>query len=66
VGRRRTPAGRGGALVVALVIAASLLFSFPDTARAATRVPGIDVSKWQGNVDWAEVASTSSPWIAGR
>jgi GH25 family lysozyme M1 (1,4-beta-N-acetylmuramidase) len=35
-------------------------------ARAATTVPGIDVSKWQGDVDWAQVASTPTRFVIMR
>jgi lysozyme len=35
-------------------------------ARAATIVPGIDVSKWQGNVDWTAVGSTSTRFVIMR
>jgi GH25 family lysozyme M1 (1,4-beta-N-acetylmuramidase) len=33
---------------------------------AAERVQGIDVSKWQGDVDWAEVASTPVRYVIMR
>ena len=55
---------------MAFAIAASFLVSFPVIARsadaAASWVPGIDVSKWQGNVDWAEVASTPTRYVIMR
>ncbi|HEX5936248.1 MAG TPA: GH25 family lysozyme [Actinomycetota bacterium] len=35
-------------------------------APAVTRVPGIDVSKWQGDVDWAEVATTTTRYVVMR
>jgi GH25 family lysozyme M1 (1,4-beta-N-acetylmuramidase) len=40
----------------------------PVAARAAQpeRVPGIDVSKWQGDVDWAAVASTRIRFVIMR
>ncbi len=46
-----------GALLISLIV--TFLIAVPTSpASAAVRVPGIDVSKWQGDVDWADVAST--------
>ena len=46
-------------VVLAASLFAATLIALPAApAFAADRVPGIDVSKWQGDVDWAEVAST--------
>ena len=54
-----------GALVVSLV--ATFLIAVPTSpASAAVRVPGIDVSKWQGDVDWADVASTPVRFVIMR
>jgi GH25 family lysozyme M1 (1,4-beta-N-acetylmuramidase) len=43
------------------------VIAIPGTpAIALERVPGIDVSKWQGDVDWAEVASTTVRYVIMR
>lgn len=45
----------------------ALVLLAPVPARAGTpRVPGIDVSKWQGDVDWAAVASTQVRFVIMR
>ena len=57
--------GFGGSIVVFLI--ASLLIAVPtSTASAAEEVPGIDVSKWQGDVDWSGVASTPVRFVIMR
>lgn len=69
VGRRRPSSerrvGSGVALAVSLV-SAILVVAPASPAVAATRVPGIDVSKWQGDVDWDAVASTSVRFVIMR
>jgi GH25 family lysozyme M1 (1,4-beta-N-acetylmuramidase) len=51
---------------LALLIPALVILS-PLPARAGTpRVPGIDVSKWQGDVDWTAVASTKVRFVIMR
>ena len=53
------------ALLLSLVSA--VLVAVPGSpASAAVRVPGIDVSKWQGDVDWAAVASTPVRYVIMR
>jgi GH25 family lysozyme M1 (1,4-beta-N-acetylmuramidase) len=71
VGERRASAGvrRVGTRVACAIapIAAILigvLGSHP--AAAATKVPGIDVSSWQGDVNWAAVASTPVRFVIMR
>jgi GH25 family lysozyme M1 (1,4-beta-N-acetylmuramidase) len=69
VGARRPVTHRrhraGIALLLSLVSA--VLVAVPvSPASAAVRVPGIDVSKWQGDVDWAAVASTPVRYVIMR
>jgi lysozyme len=68
VDARRGFVRAGSAPVVTLVVslAATFLIAVPSPASAAERVPGIDVSKWQGDVDWAEVATTSVRYVIMR
>ena len=54
-----------GAFALLVIVTASVVV--PATpVSAATRVPGIDVSKWQGNIDWPAVASTSVRYVIMR
>jgi len=64
VGRRRARVG----LACALVAVAAILVVVPARAAeaATTKVPGIDVSMWQGDVDWAAVGSTSTRFAIMR
>ena len=67
----RVPTVRGRALVSAVLIVVGLVATanpLPADASpaAVTRVPGIDVSRWQLDVDWAEVASTSTRYAIMR
>jgi GH25 family lysozyme M1 (1,4-beta-N-acetylmuramidase) len=55
VGVWRKTRARVGAL---LAIVAVLVVVLPSTARAGYRVPGIDVSKYQGQIRWEAVATT--------
>ena len=69
VGARRPVTHRrhraGIALLLSLVSA--VLVAVPASpASAAVRVPGIDVSKWQGDVDWAAVATTPVRYVIMR
>jgi GH25 family lysozyme M1 (1,4-beta-N-acetylmuramidase) len=69
VSARRPASGRGARTTLALAVSllAATLIAIPATpASAAERVPGIDVSKWQGDVDWAEVASTPVRYVIMR
>jgi len=68
VGARRSVTGRGrfgGALLVC-VTAIALIAVPVSPSSAAEKVPGIDVSKWQGDVDWAAVASTPVRYVIMR
>ena len=47
-----------------IAIPATLISATP--AFAAERVPGIDVSKWQGDVDWTKVATTPVRYVIMR
>lgn len=65
--RARAGTIRRRALAVSAPTLAPAAISVP--ARAAptvTRVPGIDVSKWQGDVDWAEIATTTTRYAIMR
>jgi len=66
-GRAQRSSGRLGPAVFAFVLTATLLL-IPVPARAGqpARAPGIDVSKWQGDVDWAAVASTRIRFVIMR
>ena len=62
--RRSVRLARAG---LGLVIPVALVTLSPVPARAGTpRVPGIDVSKWQGDVEWAAVASTQIRFVIMR
>ena len=70
MGARRSAGGRRVGLGVAFavsLISAVLAAVPPSPAIAATtKVPGIDVSKWQGDVDWSDVASTPVRFVIMR
>jgi GH25 family lysozyme M1 (1,4-beta-N-acetylmuramidase) len=69
VGTRRPASRRVARATVALAVSllAATLIAIPATPTfAAERVPGIDVSKWQGDVDWDEVASTPVRYVIMR
>ena len=71
VGRRRASAGghraRTAAVCAATLITAILTVVPASRAvAAATKVPGIDVSMWQGDVDWTTVASTPTRFVIMR
>jgi GH25 family lysozyme M1 (1,4-beta-N-acetylmuramidase) len=65
--RAQRPSGRLGPAAFGFVLTATLLL-IPVSAHAGepARVPGIDVSKWQGDVDWAAVASTRIRFVILR
>lgn len=58
--------GAGVALAVSLISAILVAVPASPASAAASKVPGIDVSKWQGDVDWAEVATTSVRFVIMR
>ena len=74
MGARRPASGRAARTTVALTVSllAATLIAIPATlisatpAFAAERVPGIDVSKWQGDVDWTKVATTPVRYVIMR
>jgi GH25 family lysozyme M1 (1,4-beta-N-acetylmuramidase) len=71
VGRRRASADRqrattGGVCVVALIAAVLTVIPVPQAVAAPTKVPGIDVSMWQGDVDWSAVGSTPTRFVIMR
>ena len=49
------------ALVVSLVAALLIVVVPSNPATAGEGVPGIDVSRWQRDVDWAEVVDLYAP-----
>lgn len=54
-------------VLLALVLASSVLLPVvPRNASAASRVAGVDVSIWQGVVDWNAVAATSTRFVIMR
>jgi GH25 family lysozyme M1 (1,4-beta-N-acetylmuramidase) len=71
VDRRRASAGRQHRREVAgcaltLITAILTVVPAPRAVAAGTKVPGIDVSIWQGDVDWAAVASTPTRFVIMR
>jgi GH25 family lysozyme M1 (1,4-beta-N-acetylmuramidase) len=72
LGARRASAGGrrariGLACAVALCTAILVVVPAPHAEAAArTRVPGIDVSRWQGDVNWSAVASTPVRFVIMR
>ncbi|HET9671706.1 MAG TPA: GH25 family lysozyme, partial [Actinomycetota bacterium] len=64
VGSRRARRRSSRAAAAALV---AIIWLVPGAAGAApARVPGIDVSKWQGDVDWEAVAGTDLRFVIAR
>jgi GH25 family lysozyme M1 (1,4-beta-N-acetylmuramidase) len=49
-----------------LAMVASVLVVSSTTADAATRLPGIDVSEYQGAIDWSTVATTPTRFVIIR
>jgi len=70
VAARRPATGRWKSVGVlcAVTLPAAILLAVPArrAVAATTRVPGIDVSKWQLDVDWAGVASTNVRFVIMR
>jgi len=70
VGERRPATRRWSSAVVTAAVAllATILTTVPAprAEAATTKVPGIDVSKWQGDIDWAAVASTKVRFVIMR
>jgi GH25 family lysozyme M1 (1,4-beta-N-acetylmuramidase) len=69
--RRRAPAGRrrartGGICAATLITAILTVIPAPRAVAVGTKVPGIDVSMWQGDVDWSAVASTQTRFVIMR
>lgn len=65
VGSGRASRRRPWAAALATAVLTGLLVPGP-THAAPARVPGIDVSKWQGDIDWAAVAGTSIRFVIMR
>jgi GH25 family lysozyme M1 (1,4-beta-N-acetylmuramidase) len=65
--RAQRPSARLARAGSAFLVSAGLVL-LPAPARAVepSRVPGIDVSKWQGDVDWAAVAATRIRFVIMR
>jgi lysozyme len=71
VSRRRAStrghrARTGVVCAVSLISAVLAVVPAPRAVAAGKRVPGIDVSLWQGDVDWAAVASTQTRFAIMR
>jgi GH25 family lysozyme M1 (1,4-beta-N-acetylmuramidase) len=49
-----------------LAVVTSVLVFSPATARAAPRLPGIDVSQWQQTIDWSKVAGAGMRFAIAR
>src|SRR5688572_4185200 len=65
--RHPTGVERMRIIVACVTVFAAILIAVPaPPAAGATRVPGIDVSMWQGDVDWAAVASTTTRFAIMR
>ena len=66
--RRPAPGSASGtAIALTVSLLATMLIAIPaPPSFAAERVPGIDVSKWQGDVDWAKVATTPVRYVIMR
>ena len=62
--RRR--ARTGVVCAVSLISAVLAVVPAPRAVAAGKRVAGIDVSLWQGDVDWAAVASTQTRFVIMR
>ena len=56
----------GSRVSLAAVAASLIVVPAPRAVAAPARVPGIDVSMWQGDVDWAAVASTPTRFAIMR
>ncbi|MCD7736353.1 MAG: hypothetical protein LUI07_05240, partial [Lachnospiraceae bacterium] len=50
-------------LAVMGMMLALLFVVQPQTAEAATKIQGIDVSKWQGTIDWAKVKKAGIKFV---
>jgi lysozyme len=71
VDRRRASTGRerartGVVCAITLITALLTVVPAPGAVAAGTKVPGVDVSKWQGDVDWTAVASTPTRFVIMR
>lgn len=59
-------ASRRGAVALLAVVAAALAGAFPAGSAAATRAKGLDVSHWNGVIDWIRVAGDGYTFIFGK
>lgn len=50
-------------LAMTLLLLVAVFAAFPGQAQAATKIKGIDVSKWQGTVDWESVADDGIEFV---
>lgn len=69
--RRRASTGRrrariGGVCAATLIAAVVTVIPAPRAVAAGTKVPGIDVSMWQGDVAWGAVGSTQTRFVIMR
>ena len=62
-----TIAARSGRSAVLAALAAALVaVALPGGAAAATRAKGIDVSHWNGVIDWIRVAGSGYRFVFGK
>jgi GH25 family lysozyme M1 (1,4-beta-N-acetylmuramidase) len=68
VAARRPATGRSVGVICAVTLLTAALVAAPArrAAAATTRVPGIDVSRWQGDVDWSAVGATKVRFVIMR
>jgi lysozyme len=52
-------------VALGLAVAGAALMTVPASAQTTT-LPGIDVSHWQGNVDWSQVQSTGTKFVFAK
>lgn len=61
-----THAVRRGPLALVAVLAAAFALAAPPAHAAATRAKGIDVSHWNGVIDWIRVAGGGYKFVFGK
>lgn len=61
--KRRSAAVFGRVRLFAVLVFAVTVLLAPQSAQAATKIKGIDVSRWQGTVDWKKVKSDGVEFV---
>ncbi|HXH95594.1 MAG TPA: glycoside hydrolase family 25 protein, partial [Gaiellaceae bacterium] len=60
-------AARRGRIALLALVAAAAVAAFPTSSKAATaRAKGLDVSHWNGVIDWIRVAGDGYSFIFGK